>query len=257
MTHPYMITLYVLLYASQLSSVASQTVFEPINGPGLDPPPLQQANLAFYVIFTFTTLVQLCIVVSCLFRSHSPHLLPGIATLAALLFQIISNGMAVAYTVAEFTYGDDGNLALSPNSLLRINIPHFLFNHWVVPVLFLAITLVLRDRHIAYTRNATLAPSQHRTLPSFPFTATSSILALAIFITATAGDGILGALISELNNGDIDNFTYFNNKIMVIARFNHAFVGLDAVATIFLIGFAYVVKRQTNEDKVGPIDLFP
>ena len=255
MTHPYMITLYVLLYASQLSSVVAQTV-EPINGPGLDPPPLEQANLAFYVIFTFTTFIQLCIVVSYLFRSHSPRLLPGIATLVALLFQIISNGLAVAYTVAEFTYGDDGYLALSPNSLLKISIPYYLFNHWVVPFLFLAITLVLRDRSIAYTRNATLAPSQHRTLPIFPFTATSCILALAIFITATAGDGIIGAINSELYNGDINDLTYFN-KFKVVPRFNNAFVGLDAVATIFLIGFAYVVRRQTNGDKVSPINLFP
>ena len=254
-TQLYMITLYVLLYASQLSSVTAQTFFKHID-PGLHPPPIQQANIAFYVIFILATLAQLGIIVSYLFRGHSPHLLPGVAALVALLSQMISHGISVAYTVAAFTYGDDSNLALSPNSLSEFDIPYFLFNHWVVPFLFLTITLVLRDRYIAYTRNATLALSQHRILPTFPFTATSCILALAIFIIATADEGIAGTLNSELYNGDIDDLTYFN-KFKVIAPFDHAFVGLDAVATIFLIGFAYVVKRQTNGDKVGPIDLFP
>jgi hypothetical protein len=89
-----------------LPTVAGQIISsgdDDSDGFHFDVPPLEDANFAIYAILVPATLIQLGLAASFLFRAHSPYLIPGIATIAALLFLLISYALDFAVVVEEFT----------------------------------------------------------------------------------------------------------------------------------------------------------
>lgn len=240
---------YAVLARFLLITVAAQRDdFE--NGPGFDAPPLETANLAFYTVLLFATLIQVVCAISYFFRGRPFHLLPGISVIIAFLFLAISYALGIAITVAAWTFDQDSVQIIDGLAYLHIDVAASLFFSWVDPAIFTAVALVLRDRYHTYTKYPVMPSPPDRSFLDPPFTLFTYFSMSILIVTSSASAGIFAAAYTALYK-DTATDEQFNNQIGLSNRFDYAFVAFSILTTIFLAVFAFVVKRHAKTDKVG------
>jgi hypothetical protein len=206
----------------------------------VSPSPLITADLAFAALFLAISLFQLAVATS---RRASGHRIPAIAIKFALAFLALSYLLVLALDISSWMVDIFTGLSVVPfATLLNLETAAILFWDWSDAMVFAAVALVLRDRHLSSDRG------EQTPALILPLAIGSFIFALMwIFTSAYVGESVNATI--NVFNGIIgpDQAT---QQINISHDIFYTYIAIYCLATLFLLVYGVVVNTNSRGDKV-------
>ncbi|KAF8527169.1 hypothetical protein BU17DRAFT_82100 [Hysterangium stoloniferum] len=216
-----------------------------------DAPPLETGVLGVTAFFTLTTLIQLIIVSTYLFRGRSPHILPAVVVLLGMLFMIVSNVLFILQLLTFYVSFDP----LLPDKLNpRFHAGEALFYDWADPLIFVAVALIVRDRYRTHTQKANSDKTLTKPLPIELFMIPFYVFAAFIVIFSSSFTRVFQTL--PTFDAGLSEAQYEAQLAKYEARLN---IGNDLVytsdaisffATLLLVPLVALVRSRIGRDEL-------